>query len=247
MKRRQFFRFAVITGFFGMLVQAIQGLFRPAQAATWQKVSSGAPVTSVNGLTGAVTLNNTHVGAPTTGGSGATGTWGISISGNANTATSATTATTATTANGLATGNNYQVNSLGVGTAASGTAGEIRSINNITAYYSDYRLKENIRPIGEPLAKIQQISGCYYNSNARAASFGYTDKSLQVGVIAQEIQKILPEAVKLAPFDTTVGTNGELRSTSGETYLTVQYERIIPLLIESVKELKARVEELERQ
>ena len=187
MKRRQFFRFTVITGFFGLILQSILSIFRPAYAATWKKVGAAS------------------------------------------------------------TTDNLQINSLGVGTTASLTAGEIRSAGNITAYYSDYRLKENIRPIDDPLAKIQQISGCYYSSNARAASFGYKDTSLQVGVIAQEVQKILPEAVKLAPFDTSVGPNGELRSTSGETYLTVQYERIIPLLIECIKELNGRIEELEKR
>jgi hypothetical protein len=191
MKRRHFFRFAVLSGFFAFITQMIQGLFRPAHAQTWQKVNANR----------AETLN---------------------------------------------TANTYQVNGLGVGTAASATAGEIRATNNITAYFSDYRLKENIRPIENPLAKISQISGVYYTNNKRAQSFGYTDLSQQVGVIAQEIQTVLPEIIKPAPFDSEVGPDGKLVSRSGENYMTVQYEKIVPLLIESIKVLNERIEQLER-
>lgn len=63
---------------------------------TWQKIDQTNLVSSVNGQTGAVVLGYADVGAPSTSGTNATGTWGISISGNANTATSATSATTTT-------------------------------------------------------------------------------------------------------------------------------------------------------
>ena len=59
-----------------------------------------------------------------------------------------------------------------------------------------------------------------------------------MGVSAQELQKVLPEAVKPAPFD--LGENN--KSISGENYLTVQYEKIVPLLVESIKELKYLVD-----
>jgi len=59
----------------------------------WQKIDQTNLVSSVNGYTGAVVLSYSDVGAPSTSGTNATGTWGISISGNATTATSATTAT----------------------------------------------------------------------------------------------------------------------------------------------------------
>ncbi|MEY4616518.1 MAG: hypothetical protein RJB66_1478 [Pseudomonadota bacterium] len=236
MKRRNFFRFAFITGFFGLISQMILGFIRPARAATWQKVGS-APVTSVAGKTGAVTLVASDCGAPSTNGTGASGTWSINVSGNAGTASSASA---------LVTANTYQVSSIGVGTTA-GSAGEIRATNNITAYFSDYRLKENIRPIESALAKIDQISGCYFNMNSRAQAHGFKDGSQQVGVIAQEIQKVLPEAIQLAPFDSRLNENNQYQSISGENYLTVQYEKIIPLLIEGIKELQARVGELESQ
>lgn len=62
----------------------------------WQKIDNTDSVTSVNGYTGIVVLSYSDVGAPSTSGTNATGTWGISISGNAATATSATSATNAT-------------------------------------------------------------------------------------------------------------------------------------------------------
>jgi hypothetical protein len=134
--------------------------------------------------------------------------------------------------------------SLGVGTAASGVAGEIRATNAVTAFYSDVRLKENITPITNALDKVNAISGVTYNANDVAASFGYTDKSEQVGVLAQELEKVLPHVVKLAPFDTKY-IDGKEVSVSGENYKTVQYEKIIPLLVEAIKELNEKVKKLE--
>ena len=137
-----------------------------------------------------------------------------------------------------------QTTSFGVGTAPSGTTGEIRATNNITAYYSDMRLKTNIHPIQNALSKVKTISGVTYQSNDVAAKYGYTDQSSQVGVLAQQIEAVLPQAVKLAPFDTEY-VDGIETSKSGENYKTVQYEKIIPLLIEAIKELTAKVEDLE--
>jgi len=146
------------------------------------------------------------------------------------TATSATTATTATTANALNTANNYQVNSLGVGTAGSGTAGEIRATNNITAYYSDERLKTKVGDIENPLAKIHEIKTMLYHANELAVSMGYDASVVEVGLSAQSVQRVQPEAVAPAPID--------------ENYLTVRYERLVPLLIEAIKALDAKVDAL---
>ena len=60
---------------------------------------------------------------------------------------------------------NFQVNSLGVGTAASGTAGEIRATNNITAYYSDARLKDFLGTIPNALDKVLSLNGYYFVEN----------------------------------------------------------------------------------
>lgn len=155
------------------------------------------------------------------------GTWSINVTGSAG---SATTATTATTANALNTGNNYQVNSLGVGTAGSGTAGEIRATNNVTAYYSDDRLKTKLGNIEGALAKVKTLSGFYYEANEVAQALGYKPKR-EVGVSAQSVQAVLPEVVVPAPID--------------EQYLTVHYDKLVPLLIEAIKELEAKVAALE--
>jgi hypothetical protein len=196
----------------------------------------GASGSTFNG-SGALTVSYNTVGAPSTGGTGASGTWSINVTGSAG------TATTASTANALNTGNNYQVNSLGVGTGASGTAGEIRATNNVTAFYSDKRLKDIAGPIDNALNKISKIRGVYYTQNKLAESYGYNNYEQQVGVIAQEIKEVLPEAVKFAPFDREVKDGKEV-SKSGEEYLTVQYEKLVPLLIEAIKELSVKVEKL---
>ena len=116
----------------------------------------------------------------------------------------------------------------------------VTATGNITAYYSDERLKENVRSIDNALNRVKTLSGVYYNSNDLAASYGYTDKNNQVGVLAQQVQKVLPEAIALAPFD----DNGSGLSKSGQNFLTVKYEKIIPLLIEAIKEQQKQIDEL---
>ena len=121
--------------------------------------------------------------------------------------------------------------------------GAITATGDITAYYSDKRLKDISGNIDSALDKVNQISGVYYKQNKVAERFGYTNYNQQVGVIAQEIQSVLPEAIALAPFDRDENGN----SKSGENYLTVHYEKIVPLLIEAIKELSAKVKELENK
>jgi hypothetical protein len=127
--------------------------------------------------------------------------------------------------------NNYQFNSIGVGSAtvASGVNGEIRAQGDITAFYSsDERLKENIQPIVDALSKVESISGNTYDWKEGFETI-HSHTGHDIGVIAQEIEKVLPEVV-----------------TNRETgYKAVQYEKIVPLLIEAIKELSAKVKELE--
>jgi hypothetical protein len=75
-----------------------------------------------------------------------------------------------------------------------------------------------------------------------AESFGF-GKEKQVGVIAQEVQQVLPEAVKSAPFDIMLFEDSQI-SRSGENYKTVQYEKLVPLLIEAIKELNNEITKL---
>jgi hypothetical protein len=146
----------------------------------------------------------------------------------------------------LPTTANVQILSLGVGTAASTVTGEIRATNNVTAYYSDGRLKTIISTIPSPVEKIKQISGVIYVNNDVAKSYGYGDESEQIGVIAQEVKKVLPQIIKLAPFDTKY-VDGKEVSISGENYMTVQYEKIIPLLIEAIKEQQKSIDKLNKK
>lgn len=142
----------------------------------------------------------------------------------------------------LATSSNTSLKSLGVGTTSSGTTGEIRATGNITSNYSDERLKENINIIGSALEKVDQLRGVTFTPNDIAESYGYK-KQQEVGVIAQDVIKVLPEAVKHAPFDTMIFENKEI-SRSGEQYLTVQYEKLVPLLVEAIKELNKEIKQL---
>ena len=132
----------------------------------------------------------------------------------------------------LGTTANAQFLSLGIGTAASGTTGDIRATNEITAYYSDDNLKTRLGTIDNALDKLCTLTGFYYEANETAQALGYKVKR-EVGVSAQEVQKVMPEIVVPAPID--------------DKYLTIHYERLIPLLIESIKELKNEVDVLKGQ
>jgi hypothetical protein len=114
------------------------------------------------------------------------------------------------------------INSIGIGTQAPGGAGEMHSTGNITAYYSDERLKNFIGKIEHPIEKIEKLNGYYYTENELAKSLGYTNEKVQVGVSAQEVENVLPEIVTEAPID--------------KEYKTVWYDKMVPLLIEAIKE-----------
>jgi hypothetical protein len=139
--------------------------------------------------------------------------------------------TTGSAATFTSTTQNSQFNSIGVGTAASGTAGEIRATNNITAYFSDDRLKDKLGKIEHALDKLCSLEGFYYEANETAQALGY-EAVREVGVSAQQMQKVLPEIVAPAPVD--------------DKYLTVRYERALPLIVEAIKELRAEVEALKK-
>jgi hypothetical protein len=126
--------------------------------------------------------------------------------------------------------------SLGVGTAASGVTGEIRATNNITAYYSsDKSLKENIKRIENAIKKIMSISGVEFDwtqefIDAHGGEDGYFVRKHDVGVIAQDIEKVLPEVV----------------ATKQDGTKAVKYDRIVALLIEAIKDQQEQIDELKR-
>jgi len=127
--------------------------------------------------------------------------------------------------------------SLGVGTGVpiNNTAGRITATNDIVAYASsDKRLKENIRPIPWAVDKVKQINGVCFDwipLSEEEEKTIHGNKGEDIGVIAQEIEAILPELV-------TTRDNG---------YKAVKYEKIVALLIEAIKEQQGEIDELRRK
>jgi hypothetical protein len=124
---------------------------------------------------------------------------------------------------------------LGIGitapTQALHVVGDIVATGNITAYFSDERLKDFKGTIPNALDKVAQLNGYYYTPNETAQALGVDNNGVEVGVSAQEVEAVLPEIVT--------------DSVVGKDYKTVMYEKLTPLLIEAVKELTQKVAELE--
>ena len=135
---------------------------------------------------------------------------------------------------------------------------------------SDRRLKDNITPITNALDKVKQLTGNTFTWKTTIPASGepipeHKAGKADMGVIAQEVQEVVPTAVQLSPWDSYIkevdnpNFNGDLEtggpqkisdpdgftSVTGENYLTVNEEKLVPLLIEAIKELEARVAELE--
>ena len=104
---------------------------------------------------------------------------------------------------------------------------QIEASGDVIAFgSSDKRLKDNIQPISEPLYKLSKVGGYTFDWNDKQDTYEGND----VGVIAQEIEEVLPQLVK----------------TRDTGYKAVKYEKIVPLLIESIKELNKKVEDIEK-
>ena len=123
--------------------------------------------------------------------------------------------------------------------------GGIYAIGNVTAYYSDERLKTKLSNIENSLDIIKSLNGFKYINNDLAKEKGYNDDKIQLGLSAQEIEKVLPELISLAPFDMeTDPKTGKVSSRSGENYKTVDYTKLIPVLVEAIKEQQNQIEAL---
>mgnify|MGYP005990391729 FL=1 len=110
-------------------------------------------------------------------------------------------------------------------------SGNLLIAGNITAYYSsDITLKENIRPIENALFKVNQLNGVKFtwNENAEKAE---REKGEDVGLIAQDVQKVLPEIVQIRKNGT----------------LAIQYEKVVPLLVEAIKDQQIIIEDLQQR
>ena len=202
-------------------------------------VGNGIRVNSAGNVntTGTITQNGTAVvltnDARMSDARAANGGTSAACSGNAATATRASTVAVNT---GRTDNNNFQI----LGSYANSNPGDIYSTGNIyfnassnTIYATDFsassdiRLKTNILVIPEALNKIKQLHGITYNWN----ELSQKDQTVrQAGVIAQDVQKVLPEAV---------------HETDG--FLSVSYNKLVPLLIEGMKEQQLKIEELERR
>ena len=134
----------------------------------------------------------------------------------------------------LDTANDVQFDSFGVGTTPSGTTGEIRATNDVTAFFSsDVALKENIINIPNPLESLKKLNGVLFDwkkdyIDQRGGEDGYFVRKKDVGVIAQEVEKVLPEAV----------------AQRQDGVKAVKYDRLTCLLIEAVKVLNDKIEVL---
>ena len=126
------------------------------------------------------------------------------------------------------------ISSLGVGTPSSGTSGEIRATNNVTAYYSsDKKFKENIQPIESALNKVNYIGGKTFDwsqnyINDKGGEDDYFIKKHDFGVIAQDVQAVFPLAVRIREDES----------------LAVDYSKLVALAFQAIKELKAEVDAL---
>ena len=109
----------------------------------------------------------------------------------------------------------------------------LMAAGDIIAFSSDDRLKSNKKTIENALEKVRSLSGFTFNFNETAEEIGHPMAPRHAGVSAQEVQKVLPEAVKPAPAD--------------DKYLTVQYEKLVPLLIEAIKEQSEQIDSLKQE
>ena len=196
----------------GLTNNTISGIALGSNLATLT-IGTGLSGTSYNGSTG-VTIANTGVTSNVAG-------TGVTVSG-------ATGAVTISIGQAVATSDNVRFNSLGIGMAATGTAGRIDAANDIVAFSSsDIRFKENIKPIENAIDKIRKISGNTYDwKEENKVEHGYEGND--VGVIAQEIEAVLPQLVQ----------------TRENGFKAVKYDKLVALLIEGIKEQQTQIHSL---
>ena len=144
----------------------------------------------------------------------------------------------------VATGNGCTggtITSTGTISMSGSYSGSFSASSNITAYSSDERLKNFHGKIDNALDKVDQLNGYYFEWNdvAKGLDGGRSFKEgMEVGVSAQEIEKVLPEVVTEAPIVKIENLDVD--------YKTVYYDKIVPLLIEAIKELRAEVKKLKK-
>jgi hypothetical protein len=125
------------------------------------------------------------------------------------------------------------VSAVGIGTPA-GPTGTVRATSDIVAGVSDARLKTNINEIPDCIDKIMRITGVYYTSNKLAKELGiYEEHPRSVGLIAQQVDEVFPEAVEKAPVN--------------NKYLTIKYDKLVPTLLQAIKEQQELIKSIKEK
>jgi Chaperone of endosialidase len=118
----------------------------------------------------------------------------------------------------------------GTFTGSIAVQGSITATGEITAYYSDSRLKTNVSKIDGALNKVMAINGYTYDSSELAESLGLPKHMDQIGLMADEVEAVLPELVTQSAL---------------EGYKTIRYDKVVSVLVNAIKEQQAQIEELQ--
>lgn len=180
---------------------------------------NGIVITNGSGVAGNISVDLPSSASPVLTGLTVTGTVSVASLTNSGNSNITGNLTVSGTANLNGTTNTQSISA----------SGNINATGNITGYYSDDRLKNKLGKIENALDKLCSLEGFYFEANQTAQDLGYTAKK-EVGVSAQSVQAVLPEVIAPAPID--------------PQYLTVDYARMMPLVIEAIKELRAEIQAL---
>ncbi|QHJ07846.1 tail fiber domain-containing protein [Hymenobacter busanensis] len=119
---------------------------------------------------------------------------------------------------------NQNTGNVGINTLNAGYTLDVNgTIRGSNVSPSDVRFKQDVRPLGGALAAVRQLRGVRYRWNALGVQHGGTAGAEQVGLLAQEVERIYPELV----------------STDAQGYKAVNYAQLTPVLLEAIKELEA--------
>jgi hypothetical protein len=124
---------------------------------------------------------------------------------------------------------------VGIGTTAPSVRLQVSGdiIANSIAGSSDLRFKTNVRSISSPLEKVKSLRGVYFNWDQKSfPNKDFSDKT-ELGFIAQEVEKVLPEVVS--------------KDNSSEEYRSVKYDKVVALLVEAIKEQQKQIDSLKSQ
>jgi len=127
-------------------------------------------------------------------------------------------------------GGQYAIHGKSAGTYQGFFEGIVAATNDVIAFQSsDKRLKTNIQKIDKPLEKILKLNGMSFEWKRNIDE--KVENKTNIGIIAQEVEKVLPEIVK----------------KRDDGYLAVKYEQLVPVLIEGIKEQQKQIDELKKK